>query len=205
VLAGAVLLMAGGGTRPAARPSRRVLMQVLGGYALLNIIGVAFMKSVWVDALPSRVTNTLVLQLLISSTALALWARPWLPAGPPWLRGRYVSPALFTLTIVLLLAGQARRAWQELLFVAPAYSTQMQARYATLEAAHQRGATEAVLEPLQLPYSTGLLVPLPSSSQRVEVNLELNPDSTHKSNRHLARYYGLHSVRLSRPAPPRQP
>lgn len=208
VLGASVLLTATGPRRP--RPTRRELAVIVGGYALLNGAGVAFleaafMRDLWVEAMPGRVVNVLVLQLLISTTALALWAREWVPVGPAGLRHRALAPAIAALALVLLLTGQTRLAWQELLCMAPAYSRQMQARYEALDAAHRHGQAEAVLPPLRLPYATGLLAPIPSARQRADVHIELNTDPSQKNNLFLAHYYGLQRVRLSEPPPLPQP
>ncbi len=206
VLGASVLLTAAGPRRP--RPARRELVIVLGGYALLNGAGVAFLKAafmrdLWVEAMPGRVVNVLVLQLLISTTALALWARAWVPIGPAG-RRRGLIGATAGLALVLL-TGQTRLAWQELLCMTPAYSRQMQARYEALDAAHRHGRTEAVLPPLRLPYATGLLAPIPSARQRADVHIELFTDPSQKNNLFLARYYGLQRVRLSESPPLPQP
>jgi hypothetical protein len=206
VLGAAVLLSGTGPRRP--RPGRRELLLVLAGYALLNAVGVAFLKAffmrdMWVEAMPGRVVNVLVVQLLVSTAALALWGQAWLPAGPGWWRGRAVPPVLAGLALLLLLTGQARQAWQELLFMAPDYARQMHARYALLDAAHRRGAAEAVLPPLQLPDARGLLAPIPAAAQRADVHVELFEDAAQKNNLFLANYYHLPRVRLAGPAPTR--
>jgi hypothetical protein len=175
---------------------------VLGGFTLLNSLGMAllklaFMGDLWVEAPPARVVNVLVLQLLISTVALALWARPWL-AVPAALR-RWSLPVLGALAVLVLLTGQSRRAWPELLRTAPAYAAQMQTRYSLLADAAARQAPEVVLSPLRLPSAQGLLVPIPSARQRADVNVELHVDSTKKNNRFLAHYYKVPGVRLSEP------
>ncbi|WP_201982297.1 DUF6056 family protein [Hymenobacter rubidus] len=216
-VAGAALLLAvavlgtasAGRVRPAT--SRRELGLVLGGFALLNCAGVAFLKAfylhdMWVEALPGRVVNVLVVQLLVSTTALALWARERLPGRLPEWRGRALHPALGALGLLLLLTGQTRQAWQELLFMAPDYARQMQARYNLLNAAHRRGRqAAAVVPPLRLPQVWGLLAPIPSARQRADVHVELFEDARQKNNLFLAHYYGIRSVRLSEPPPLPQP
>ena len=208
VLVVSVLLPATGPRRP--RPELRELGLIMGGYVLFNIVGVAFLKAafmrdLWVEAMPGRVVNVLVLQLLISTAAIMLWVRGWVPVGPDWLRRRVFAPALVGLTLVLLFTGQTRLAWQELLYMAPSYSRQMQARYEVLDAAHRLNRAEAVLSPLRLPYATGLLAPIPSARQRADVHIELHTDATQKNNIFLANYYGIQRVRLSEPAPLPQP
>jgi hypothetical protein len=129
-----------------------------------------------------------------------LWARPWLPLLPTKLRASVVLPAL---TLLLLLTGQTRRAWQELLLVAPAYNQQMHSRYQVLDTARRHHAPQAVLAPLLLPAATGLLAPIPSASQRADVNLELSTDYRQKNNQFLGHYYGVPRVYLSaEPATP---
>ena len=88
---GALLVLAGGillaGSAPRlARPPRGQILLVLAGYIVFNCMGVAFleaafMRDMWVEAMPARVVNVLVLQLLISTVAVALWLRPWLPVS----------------------------------------------------------------------------------------------------------------------------
>lgn len=211
---GAVLVLVAGVLRTAAGPRRRLirreLVLVLVGYAGLNCVGVAFLKAffmrdLWVEAMPGRVVNVLVLQLLISTAALALWARGYLPEGPAWLRARVATPVLLVLAASLLATGQARRAWAEVLFMAPAYEAQMQARYAALDAVGRAGGAEAAVPPLQLPQAQGLLAPIPSARQRADVNVELHLDPAQKNNLFLAHYYGIPQVRLSAPAPGHQP
>ena len=207
VLAAAVLQTASAPRRP--RPNRREIGLALGGYLLLNCVGVAFLKAafmrdMWVEAMPGRVVSVLVLQLLISSAGLALWARDWLPVRPAWSRHRAVTPVLAALTVLLLLTGQARPAGLELIFTAPAYSAQMQARYEVLASASHRQEAEAVLPPLRLERAQGLLVPIPSARQRADVHVELAEDAGQKNNRFLAQYYGIPRVRLSE-APPQAP
>lgn len=197
VLAGSIWLTAAGPRTP--RPPRWELAWVLGTFVLLNSVGVAFLKitfmrDLWVEALPGRVVNFLVLQLLISTAALMLWARPWLPRLPTRMRPSVVLPAL---TLLLLLIGQARLAWQELLFVAPAYNQQMQRRYQVLDAARRHHASQAVLAPLRLPAATGVLAPIPAARQRADVSLELSTDYRQKNNQFLAHYYGVPRVYLS--------
>lgn len=199
VVVGSIWLTAAGPRAP--RPRRGELAGVLATFVLLNSVGVAFLKitfmrDLWVEALPGRVVNFLVLQLLISTAALLLWARPWLPLLSAKLRLTVLLPAL---TFLLLLTGQTRRAWQELLLVAPAYTQQMHARYQLLDEARRQQAPRAVLAPLHLPYATGVLVPIPSASQRADVNLELSVDYTQKNNQFLAHYYGVPRVYLSAP------
>ena len=201
LLAGAVLFTGAGlTTGRAPRPGRATIGLVLGGYVLLNSLGMAllklaFMGDRWVEAPPARVVNVLVVQLLISTLALAWWARPWLPAGPAWLP-RVAPPALVALALLVGLTGQARRAWPELLLTAPAHARQMQARYARLAAAAARRAPEVVLPPLRLPTAQGLLVPIPGARQRADVNVALSEDSTRKNNRFLAHYFRVPRVRL---------
>ena len=207
VLAAGVLLTAAGQRR---RPTRQELALVLGGYAVLNCVGVAFLKAffmrdIWVEAMPGRVVNVLVLQLLFSTTALSLWAREWIPIAPAWLRARVARPALAALAVVLLVTGQARRAWVELLFTAPAYAVQMQARYQTLATISRTGGAEAVVPPLLLPSAMGVLAPIPSGRQRADVNVELHLDAAQKNNLFLAHYYGIPRVRLSEPPPTQRP
>ncbi len=207
VLAMAVLLTATGPRRP--RPNRRALVLVLGGYVLLNCVGVAFLKAafmrdMWVEAMPGRVVNVLVLQLLISTAALALWAREWLVIRPAWLQHRAATSILIASTALLLVTGQARRAWQELLFMAPAYSQQMQARYEALATASRQQAAEAVLPPLWLLQAQGLLAPIPSARQRADVHIELFQDANQKNNLFLAHYYGIPRVRLAEEPPQQQ-
>ncbi|MBU6121678.1 DUF6056 family protein [Hymenobacter siberiensis] len=204
VLAAAVLLTSAGQVRP--RPRRRELVLVLAGYILLNCAGVAFLKAFfmhdkWVEAMPDRVVNVLVVQLLVSTKVLAMWVRQWASAGPGRLRGQAATLTLTGLALVLLLTGQARRAWQELLFMAPDYALQMQARYERLAAVSRRGGAEAVLPPLQLPRAMGLLAPIPSARQRADVHVELFEDAGQKNNLFLAHYYKIARVRLSGPPP----
>ncbi|SNC75710.1 hypothetical protein SAMN06265337_3016 [Hymenobacter gelipurpurascens] len=205
ILVGSIWLTTAGA--PIPRPKRWELAGVLGVFVLLNSLGVAFLKitfmrDLWVEALPGRVVNYLVLQLLISTAALMLWARPWLPPLPPKLRAAVVLPAL---ALLLLLTGQTRRAWQELLLVAPGYNQQMHSRYQILDDARRRHAPQAILAPLQLPDATGVLVPIPSARQRADVNLELSTDYTQKNNQLLAHYYGVPCVYLSAPPVAPQP
>jgi hypothetical protein len=197
VLAGSVWLTATGARTP--RPQRGELAWVLCTFVLINSVGVGFLKitfmrDLWVEALPGRVVNFLVLQLLISTTALMLWARPWLPRLPTKLRHPAVLPAL---TLLLLLTGQTRRTWQELLLVAPAYNQQMHRRYQVLDEARCHHAPQAVLAPLRLPAATGVLAPIPAARQRADVNLELSTDYTQKNNQFLAHYYEVPRVYLS--------
>jgi hypothetical protein len=166
----------------------------------------AFMRDMWIEAPPARVANVLVVQFLISTVALALWARPWLPFPfLAWAQLNRFRLALSVATAVLLLIGQARRAWQELLFTAPAYQQQMQARYAKLGLARRRGESTVALAPLRLPAAMGLLATLPSARQRADVNTELHEDYSQKNNRFLAHHYGLTRVYLSAPPEPMRP
>ena len=206
----ALVLLAGMVLGPPAAsgplPSRRERWLVLGWYAVFNCLGVAFLKAafmrdMWVEAMPARVVNVLVLQLLVATAALALWARPWL-AGR---LGRWQRPVLLLAAALALGTGQARWAWPELLLTAPAYQQQMAARYQTLAAARRAGAAEAVVPPLRLPHATGLLAPIPAARQKADVHTELFQDAGQKNNLFLAQYYGLPRVRLAAPAPEYQP
>ena len=194
-----------------ARPERRELYVVVGGYLLINALGVAFMKAsfmhdVWVEAMPDRVVNVLVLQLLLSTTALALWARPWLPKTSAQVRSAaLVRVVILAAMLLLLLTGQSRWAWQELLLVAPAYEQQMQRRYAVLEYSRRHRSTEAVLAPLHLPAATSLLAPIPSARKRADVSIELHADCVQQNNQFLAHYYKIPCVRLSHQPPELHP
>jgi hypothetical protein len=179
---------------PAASPRRADVLVVLAGYVLLNTVGAAFMKSFWVDPLLGRVSNLLVLVLLVSTAALALWVGTWwAPAQAHWLRGRLATSLLCSGLLVLFGVGQVRRAWQELLFVAPTYSQQMQARYALLRQARAQGHAYVAVPPLRLPLVPGVLVPLAVPGRLIEYSVELKP--SYADNEELARYFGLRGVR----------
>ncbi len=201
LLAGSILLTAPESRR--SRPQGKQILLVLGGYIAFNCVGVAFLKAafmrdMWVEAMPARVVNVLVLQLLVSTVAVTLWLRPWLPVGLGWVRRPWVLPGALA---AVLLSGQARWVWPELLLTAPDYATQMHARYQALASARRQGATQAALPPLRLAYAQGLLAPIPSARQRADVHTELFEDASQKNNLFLAHYYGLELVRLSSPPP----
>ncbi|WP_151088214.1 hypothetical protein [Hymenobacter baengnokdamensis] len=125
---------------PSARPRRADGLVVLASYVALNTIVVVFLKTFWVDPLLGRVTNLLILVLLLSTAGLALWVGTWWqPVGSRWLAGRLVPGAGVVLLVVLVGVGQVKQAWVELLMVAPSYDQQMQARYALLRQARARG------------------------------------------------------------------
>ncbi|OGX86853.1 hypothetical protein BEN48_00350 [Hymenobacter glacialis] len=207
VLAVGVALTVSGPVLP--RPAGQKILLVLASYAAFNCLGVAFLKAafmrdLWVEAMPARVVNVLVLQLLMSTVVVALWVRHWLPSsrGLNWLRQR---PLIMVAAVAgVLFSGQARWAWPELLLMAPAYETQMGARYKLLAAAYRQGSPEAVVPPLHLKYAAGLLAPIPSAQQRADVNLELHIDCRQKNNELLANYYSIPCVRLTEPPVTRQ-
>jgi len=179
---------------PAPVPRRPDLLAALAGYALLNTVGVAFMKSFWVDPLLGRVANLLVLLLLASTAALALWVGTWWrPARLRWLGSRLAGGLLGAGLLGLLATGQVGRAWQEWLLVAPAYDQQMQARYALLRQARAQGRPTAEVPPLHLPRVPGVLVPLAVPGQRIAYSVEIKP--TYAENTEIARYFGLRGVR----------
>lgn len=179
---------------PAAVPQRADLLVALASYLLFNTIGVAFLKSFWLDPLLGRVSNLLVVVLLASTAALALWVGTWWrPTGGQWLRGRLAGALLAAGLLALLATGQVGRAWQEWLLVAPAYDQQMQARYALLRQARAQGRPTADVPPLRLPRVPGVLVPLAVPGRHIEYSVEIKP--TYAENTEIARYFGLQGVR----------
>jgi len=178
---------------PAPAPRRADRLVALAGYALFNTVGAAFMKSFWVEPLLGRVANLLVLMLLVSTAALALWAGTWWPAGRRWLQSKLAARLLASGLLVLLGVGQVGRAWEEWLLVAPSYNQQMQARYALLRRARARGDRYVVVPPLHLPRVPGVLVPLAVPGRTIEFSVEMKPH--YGDNEEIARYFGLRGVR----------
>ena len=185
---------------PAAAPRRFEVLVVLAGYASLNTVVVAFMKTFWVDPLLGRVSNLLIFVLLVSTTAVALWVGTWW--RPARRQGRVGAGAWLLAGGLagLFGAGQAARAWQELLLVAPTYDQQMQARYALLRQARAQGQLTANVPPLRLPLVPGVLVPLAVSGRQIDFSVEIKP--AYADNLDLAHYFGLRAVRRQ-PATPK--
>lgn len=196
-LAGVALAQAG---RPrAAAPPRGVTWAGVLFYGLLNLAGAGLLRLVWVEAPPNRVANVVVMTLLASTAALAVWAGPWVPRLPRPAQGRGLWLAALVATLAL---GQAGGAWPELLRLAPAYDHQMRDRYQRLQLARRRGQTDVALPPLHLPAGQGILAPQATAGGPPrDFTVELKPQATGKPNQALARYYGLRAVRLAASAP----
>ncbi|MVN77312.1 hypothetical protein GO988_13335 [Hymenobacter sp. HMF4947] len=178
---------------PATPPSRADVLVVASGYALLNTVGVAFMKTFWVDPVLSRASNLLVCLLLVSTAALALWLGTWWQPVALRRRGSRAVQLLAVGLLGLLGAGKTGRAWQEWLLAAPSYDQQMQARYALLRQARAQGRLLVSVPPLRLPVVPGVLVPLAVPGRRIEYSVEILP--AYADNLEIARYFGLQGVR----------
>jgi hypothetical protein len=139
----------------------------------------------------TRILNLLWFWLL-TGWLLVLWAA--LPASGParpgaWLRRLRLPVWLY----VALLAGGGteRAAWRELLENAPAWQRQQRARTLAIRAAHRAGAREVSVAPLHDVRPHGVLL----------LGETLSPAASARPNQDAAAWYGLDSLRLSRPGP----
>ncbi|MVN75361.1 hypothetical protein GO988_03390 [Hymenobacter sp. HMF4947] len=126
---------------------------------------------------------------LFTSWLVVLWAA--LPAGPSstcQLLLRLRLPALLYV-LVLVGGGPERAAWREWFENAPAYRRQLAARDAAIRRARQAGAHEVAVEPLQGIHPQYVLILGETLSARASASY----------NQDAARWYGLDSLRLSRP------
>ncbi|WP_151088849.1 DUF6056 family protein [Hymenobacter baengnokdamensis] len=158
---------------------------VLGGLGL-QMLFLSF--TAW--GYPAARTLNFLWFSLLASWLLVGWAT--LPAEGP----RRPGPLLRRLRLPVLLyaallagGGTERAAWRELLENAPAWQRQQAARTAAIEAAKQAGAREVSVEPLRGIHPQNVLI----------IGETLSPDARARYNQDAARWYGLDSLRLSRP------
>jgi hypothetical protein len=157
---------------------------VVGGVALQML----FLSFVAWGYPAVRVLNFLWFGLL-TSWLLVLWAAlPEVPGPATRLALRLRRPALLY-GLVLALGGPERAAWREWLGNGPTWQHQLAAREATIRAARAAGQREVAVAPLEG------VVP-----QNVLILGELLSDrASARYNQSVATYYGLDSLRLSRP------
>ncbi|QKG52785.1 hypothetical protein [Hymenobacter sp. BRD67] len=161
------------------------MLFVLGGLGL-QMLFLSF--TAW--GYPAARTLNFLWFSLLSSWLLVCWAT--LPAEGP----RRPGPLLRRLRLPMLLyvallagGGTERAAWRELLENAPAWQRQQAARTAAIEAAKQAGVREVSVEPLRGIHPQNVLI----------IGETLSPDARARHNQDAARWYGLDSLRLSRP------
>ncbi|QKG56767.1 hypothetical protein GKZ68_09120 [Hymenobacter sp. BRD128] len=157
---------------------------VVGGVALQML----FLSFVAWGYPAVRVLNFLWFGLL-TSWLLVLWAAlPDAPGPATRLALRLRRPALLY-GLLLALGGPERAAWREWLGNGPAWQRQLAAREATIRAARAAGQREVAVPPL-----VGLV------PQYVLILGEpLSDRASARYNQSAATYYGLDSLRLSRP------
>jgi hypothetical protein len=179
---------------PLVRFSGRQWRAALLALGATNGAGFLFFRYVVVGAPFLRAQNEILLVMLISVTMLTWAAAQQLPQLAHW------EPRLFSYgrLLALLLAGlfslgHVPEAWRELLTSAASFDVQMQARYATLRAAHLGKAPAVVLPPLRLPYGH-VLVPLRQFSSDIEFDLDLTPGCEGNINGVLERYFEVPQV-----------
>ena len=183
--------------------SRRQWAAVLGAFGTLNFIGFLLFRHLVVGAPLPRAQNEILLVLLLSTAGLG-----WL-VGQQLLRPAIMSKArrlpLYLLLLLLFMgafgAGHVPEAWRELTTSAAPFNAQMQARFATLRAAHRSGTTQVTLPLLRLPYGR-VLAPLHQFSSDIEFDVDLTPGCAGTINGVMERYFEVPDVCCAPAAPP---
>jgi hypothetical protein len=161
-------------------------------YGLLNFLGFLLFRYIVVGPPLLRAQNEMLLVLLLSTAVLG------------WLLGRQVPtvynlirPQLLWLTLLWVTAlfgtGHVAEAWHELVTSAAPFNTQMQARFAALQVAHQTAQQQLTLPPLRLPYGR-VLIPLRQFSTDIEFDIDLTPGCEGNINGVMERYFEVPDV-----------
>ncbi|WP_460616428.1 hypothetical protein [Hymenobacter ruber] len=182
--------------------SRRQWGAVLLAFGALNFIGFLLFRHLVVGPPLPRAQNEILLVFLLST------------AGLGWLAGQQLPPAAnagnarqLPIQLLLLLlfvgvfgAGHTPEAWRELATSAAPFDAQMQARFATLRAAHRAGTPQVVLPPLRLRYGR-VLAPLRQFSSDLEFDIDLTPGCAGNINGVMERYFEVPDVCCDAAAP----
>ncbi|MDB5270529.1 MAG: hypothetical protein JWP58_3569 [Hymenobacter sp.] len=175
--------------------SRRQWAAVLGAFGTLNFIGFLLFRHLVVGPPLPRAQNEILLMLLLSTAGLG-----WL-VGQQLLRSSSANKArqlplqlpLILLFIGLFSAGHVPEAWRELATSAAPFNYQMQARFATLRAAHRAGTPQITLPPLRLSYGR-VLAPLRQFNSDIEFDIDLTPGCAGNINGVMERYFEVPDV-----------
>ncbi|WP_460608894.1 hypothetical protein [Hymenobacter terrigena] len=182
---------------------RQYWTALLLAFGTLNFIGFLLFRHLVVGPPLPRAQNEILLVLLLST------------AGLGWLAGQHLRPStavtkarqlpiqllLLLLFMVALGAGHTPEAWRELATSAAPFEAQMQARFATLRAAHQAGTPQVTLPPLRLRYGR-VLAPLRQFSSDIEFDIDLTPGCAGNINGVMERYFEVPDVCCDVTAPP---
>ncbi|WP_305011775.1 hypothetical protein [Hymenobacter mellowenesis] len=173
---------------------RRQWWGLLAAFGALHFAGFLLFRYIVVGPPLMRAQNEILLVMLISAALLA-WLAAQQVSGtmtgwPRWLRTG-LGPAL--LLTGVFLAGHVTEAWRELLSSAASFDAQMQARFATLRAAHRSGQPTVTLPPLRLPYGR-VLIPLRQFSNDIEFDIDLTPGCEGNINGVMERYFEVPDV-----------
>ncbi|MBH8568864.1 hypothetical protein KB206_08220 [Microvirga sp. STS02] len=183
--------------------SRRQWAAVLAGFSLLNFIGFLLFRHLVVGPPLPRAQNEIMFVLLLSTAGLGwlvgLQFLPMAAAGKH--RQKLFQFLLSLLFIGLIGAGHVPEAWRELTTSAAPFDAQMQARFATLRAAHRAGNPQATLPPLRLRYGR-VLAPLRQFSSELEFDIDLTPGCAGNINGVMERYFEVPDVCCDAAAPP---
>jgi hypothetical protein len=165
-----------------SRPSGLAIpLPISAAFLLLGVgLGSLPYALVWDTPLPPRAINVLLWWLLLG-WLVACWASVS-PATQPL--GR--SARLLIAGMLLLLVGlTSLRVWQECLREAPRYAAQWQARYELFRQAARRPHTKLTITPMLAVTPHHIMIQ----------GYDLQPDYDFYTNRQLARWFGLDSVR----------
>ena len=175
-----------------AQPTRRQWVAVLLAFGALNGIGFLLFRYLIVGPPLMRAQNEILLLLLISTAALAWGAALCWPV--PTVLYRFRHGGLLALLLVGLFGtGHVPEAWRELWTSAAPFDAQMQARFATLRAAHRTGQPRVVLPPLRLPYGR-VLIPLRQFSTDIEFDIDITAGCEGNINGVMERYFEVPDV-----------
>jgi hypothetical protein len=182
--------------------SRRQWWAVLLAFGLLNFIGFLLFRHLVVGPPLPRAQNEILLVLLLSTGGLGwLVGQQLRPASANRARQRPLQLLLLLLFIGVFGAGHTPEAWQELATSAAPFDAQMQARFATLRAAHRAGTPRVTLPPLRLPYGR-VLAPLHQFSSDIEFDIDLTPGCAGNINGVMERYFEVPDVCCDAAEPP---
>jgi hypothetical protein len=181
------------GAQP-VRLNRREWWAVLLAFGALNGLGFVLFRYIVVGPPLLRALNEMLLVMLISVGALAWLAAQHGPEPAAWVPQRLRHSGWLALLLAGLFgAGHVPEAWRELWTSARPFDAQMQARFATLRAAHQAKQPAVVLPPLRLTYGH-VLIPLLRYSRDIEFDLDLTPGCEGNINGVMERYFEVPDV-----------
>lgn len=175
---------------------------VVLAFGLLNFIGFLLFRHLVVGPPLPRAQNEILLVLLLSTGGLGWLAGQQLrPSSKSKTQQRPLQLLLLLLFIGAFGAGHTPEAWRELATSAAPFDAQMQARFATLRAAHRAGTPQVTLPPLHLPYGR-VLAPLHQFSPDIEFDIDLTPGCAGTINGVMERYFEVPDVCCNAAAAP---